>query len=131
MSTQVGEITPWSPRTPADRVLMALKMHGALSATAVGAMLGTTGEAARQQLARLADEGLVVATSQAAGVGRPTQSWRLTPAAQSRFPDTHAALTVQLLDIVRNSLGEERWTPLSLRAKPPLAQYTKPPWSAP
>jgi predicted ArsR family transcriptional regulator len=30
----------------------------------------------------------------------------LTPLAQSRFPDTHAGLTVQLLDIVRSSLGE-------------------------
>jgi predicted ArsR family transcriptional regulator len=97
----------WSPRSPAERVLMALKMHGALSSAALGSRLGTSGEAARQQLARLAEEGLVVASSEAKGVGRPTQSWRLTPAAQSRFPDTHAALTVQLLGIVRNSLGED------------------------
>ena len=96
----------WSPRSPAERVLMALKMHGALSSAAVGARLGTSGEAARQQLARLAEEGLVVASSAAKGVGRPTQSWSLTSAAQARFPDTHAALTVQLLGIVRNSLGE-------------------------
>ncbi len=96
----------WSPRSPAERVLMALKMHGALSSAALGAKLGTTGEAARQQLARLAEEGLVIATSEAKGVGRPTQSWTLTPAAQARFPDTHAALTVQLLGIVRSSLGE-------------------------
>jgi predicted ArsR family transcriptional regulator len=97
----------WSPRSPAERVLMALKMHGALSSAALGSRLGTSGEAARQQLARLAEEGLVVSSSEAKGVGRPTQSWRLTPAAQSRFPDTHAALTVQLLGIVRNSLGED------------------------
>lgn len=85
---------------------MTLKMHGSLSSAALGARLGTTGEAARQQLARLADEGLVVASSEAKGVGRPTQSWSLTPAAQARFPDTHAALTVQLLGIISNSLGE-------------------------
>lgn len=85
---------------------MALKMHGALSAAALGAQLGTTSEAARQQLLRLADEGLVLAQSAASGVGRPTQLWSLTPAAQARFPDTHAALTVQLLDIVRAQLGE-------------------------
>jgi predicted ArsR family transcriptional regulator len=96
----------WSPRSPAERVLMALKMHGALSSAELGAKLSTTGEAARQQLARLAEEGLVRAVSEARGVGRPTQRWSLTPAAQSRFPDTHAALTVQLLDIVRTSLGE-------------------------
>lgn len=85
---------------------MALKMHGTLSSAAIGQLLGTTGEAARQQLSRLADEGLVTATSAARGVGRPTQGWSLTPVAQQRFPDTHAALTVQLLDIVRASLGE-------------------------
>lgn len=100
-------VPSWSPRSPAERVLMALKMHGAMSASALGAHLGTTGEAARQQLARLAEEGLVVATSAVKGVGRPTQSWSLTAAAQARFPDTHAALTVQLLDIVRTALGQD------------------------
>lgn len=86
---------------------MALKMHGTLSAAILGKQLGTTSEAARQQLLRLADEGLVEAHSAAGGVGRPTQLWSLAPAAQARFPDTHAALTVQLLDIVRDHLGEE------------------------
>ena len=100
------ENTGWSPRSPAERVLMALKMHGAMSASAIGKALGTTGEAARQQLARLSEDGLVAASSQPTGVGRPTQSWALTPAAQTRFPDTHAALTVQLLDIVRSTLGD-------------------------
>lgn len=85
---------------------MTLKMQGSLSATALGDRLGTTSEAARQQLARLAEEGLVEARSASAGVGRPTQLWSLTPTAQSRFPDTHAALTVQLLDIVRTRLGD-------------------------
>ena len=107
MSSDGLENVSWTPRSPAERVLMVLKMHGPQSAASVGQHLGTTGEAARQQLARLAEEGLVVATSQASGVGRPTQNWALTAAAQARFPDTHAALTVQLLDIVRNTLGDE------------------------
>ncbi|MCW5722672.1 MAG: transcriptional regulator [Devosia sp.] len=85
---------------------MVLKMQGALSSSALGERLGTTGEAARQQLLRLAEEGLVEARSASSGVGRPTQLWSLTAAAQARFPDTHAALTVQLLDIVRAQLGE-------------------------
>lgn len=103
---------------------MALKMHGALSSAALGSLLGTSGEAARQQLVRLAEEGLVVATSQASGVGRPTQSWSLTPAAQSRFPDTHAALTVQLLGIVRNSLGDAALdTIISVREAETRAAY--------
>ncbi len=106
MSSSGLENAGWSPRNPAERILMALKMHGTMSAAALGAMLGTSGEAARQQLVRLAEEGLVEARTTAAGVGRPTQLWALTATAQSRFPDTHAALTVQLLDIVQNHLGE-------------------------
>ena len=106
MSSRALDNPAWSPRNPAERVLMLLKMHGTLSASAIGTTLGTSGEAARQQLARLAEAGLVIATSEARGVGRPTQLWALTPAAQARFPDTHAALTVQLLDIIRTSLGE-------------------------
>jgi predicted ArsR family transcriptional regulator len=53
----------------------------------------------------LSDDGLVTASRAAAGVGRPTQLWALTPAAQARFPDTHAALTVQLLDLIQRQLG--------------------------
>ncbi|ODT72182.1 MAG: transcriptional regulator [Pelagibacterium sp. SCN 63-23] len=106
MSSTALENTVWSPRNPAERILMALKMQGSLSASALGERLGTSSEAARQQLVRLAEDGLVEAQSAATGVGRPTQIWSLAPAAQARFPDTHAALTVQLLDIVRSHMGE-------------------------
>ena len=93
-------------QTPADRILMALKMNGAQSSAALGKRLAITGEAARQQLLRLAEQDLVAASSEAKGVGRPLQLWDLTAAAQSRFPDTHASLTAQLLDIIRAQLGE-------------------------
>ena len=95
-----------SLRSPGARVLMALKMHGVLSSAALGSMLGTTAEAARQQLVRLADEGLVEPRSEARGVGRPARHWCLTPKAEARFPDTHAALTVQLLGLIRSELGD-------------------------
>lgn len=100
------EYSGWSTRTPGDRVLMALKIQGRLSTAAIGKKLGITGEAARQQLMRLAEQKLVVATSEAKGVGRPQQLWELTAAAQSRFPDTCASLTEQLLDIIRTHMGE-------------------------
>lgn len=78
-----------------------------MTAAEIGSRTKTTGEAARQQLIRLADEGLVEATSLKSGVGRPRQEWHLTPAGQQRFPDTHAALTVELLEIIRAQLGED------------------------
>ncbi|WP_248306942.1 metalloregulator ArsR/SmtB family transcription factor [Devosia sp. 1635] len=85
---------------------MAIKMHGSLSTAALGALLGTSAEAARQQLLKLANQGLVSATSEPKGVGRPGQNWSLTSQAMARFPDTHAALTVQLLELIRSQLGE-------------------------
>lgn len=106
MSSSDLENYAWSPRSPGERVLMALKMRNGLSSSAIGEQLGITGEAARQQLLRLAQDGLVTSENISAGVGRPTQAWSLTAAAQSRFPDTHAALTVQLLDLIGSTLGE-------------------------
>lgn len=107
MSSSATTNTGWSPRSAAERILFQLKMRGEQTAARLGAALGTSGEAARQQLVRLAEEGFVESWSQASGVGRPSQFWRLTQAGQARFPDTHAALTVDLLDMVRHELGEE------------------------
>jgi predicted ArsR family transcriptional regulator len=95
------------PRPAADRILVLLKTRGAQTAAALGAALGVTGEAVRQQLARLAADGLVAATAARRGVGRPAQVWALTAAGNARFPDTHAELTVQLIGAVRSVLGEE------------------------
>lgn len=86
---------------------MILKLQGPLSASSLGGALGTSGEAARQQLTKFADAGLVSTERFSKGVGRPMQIWSLTRAAEQRFPDTHAALSVELLTILRSSLGEE------------------------
>lgn len=94
-------------RSPGQRILMLLKMHGANTAAVLGKKLGITGEAVRQQLVRLNEEGLVASYSQSRGVGRPSQYWDLTPHGHARFPDTHAQLTVQLLSSVRDLLGQE------------------------
>lgn len=95
------------PQSVAEHLLLLLKTRGPLQATEAGKILGTTGEAARQQFVKLAKEGLVIAVAQTKGVGRPIQLWQLTEAANSRFPDTHGELTVQLLRMVRTKLGEE------------------------
>lgn len=106
-STVANSLPAWTPRSAGDRILMLLKMHGDKSAADLGQSLGTSGEAARQQLARLADEGYVESWSHARGVGRPAQFWRLTAKGQNRFPDTHAALTVDLLATISEELGSE------------------------
>jgi predicted ArsR family transcriptional regulator len=85
---------------------MTLKMYGPQTAPEIGKRLSITGEAVRQQLVRLAEEGLVAARSEARGVGRPSQFWDLTAAGNDEFPDTHAELTVHLLRTIRNRLGD-------------------------
>ncbi|MGO7631832.1 MarR family transcriptional regulator, partial [Rhizobium ruizarguesonis] len=48
-------------------------------AAAIGDALGISGEAARQQLSKMAEEGMVEpVTVAAAGRGRPHQLWHLT-----------------------------------------------------
>ena len=91
----------------ADRLLYLLKTRGPQQAADAGLMLGTTAEAARQQLTKLAASGFVEAYSLNRGVGRPSQFWKLTQAGHNRFPDTHSTLTVQLLDTVRDAFGED------------------------
>ena len=87
-----------------DRILGLIKRRGPQRSADIAAVLGTTAEAARQHLVKLADEGLVKAVAEQRGLGRPARSWHLTPAAHSRFPDTHAELTVRLIDAVRTTL---------------------------
>lgn len=94
-------------RPAADRFLLQLKTRGPQTAADLATAAGVTGEAARQQLVRLADEGLVVATEERRGVGRPVRLWALTEAGHKRFPDAHADLTASLLRTIRSQLGEE------------------------
>ena len=103
MSRENLEITL---RLAADRFLVLLKTRGPQRAVDLGRATGVTREAARQQLVRLAADGLVAATAQPRGVGRPVQVWGLTEAGHARFPDAHAELTAQLLRSIRTELGE-------------------------
>src|SRR5205809_7453504 len=99
------EIIP-RPGKPADRVLILLKTRGPQTAAELAGATGTTGEAARQQVVRLAEEGLVSATAEPRGVGRPAQVWHLTESGNARFPDAHADVAVQLIRSIRAHLGE-------------------------
>jgi predicted ArsR family transcriptional regulator len=113
-----------TPRPTGERLLVLLKTRGPQTAADLGAALGVTGEAARQQLVKLAADGLVEATAEPRGVGRPTQRWALTETGNARFPDTHAELTVQLLRAVRSELGESALDRLiAARAAESLAGY--------
>ena len=107
MSSKHLENSSRLTRPAADRLLVLLKTTGSQTAAELGAAAGITSEAARQQLVRMAADGLVLAASEARGVGRPVQRWSLTASGNARFPDGHAELTAHLINSIRSQLGEE------------------------
>ena len=89
-----------------EQLLFLLKTRGPSRTGDIAGRLGLSRQGARQQLEKLAAEGLVAFAEERAGVGRPRRSWRVTAAAEARFPDTHSALTVELLGAVAAEFGE-------------------------
>lgn len=89
-----------------ERILFLLKTRGPMTAAALARALRITAAGARQHLARLADEKLVNHVDERLTVGRPKRHWRLAEKAQSRFPDSHAQMTVEILASVRKVFGE-------------------------
>src|SRR5215469_10324465 len=89
----------------ADRLLGIIKRRGPQRGGDLARALGITAEAVRQHLVQLATAGLVTSEVEKRGVGRPSRLWSLTAAGHARFPDTHAELTVQLIDTIRQTFG--------------------------
>ncbi|WP_072441818.1 MULTISPECIES: metalloregulator ArsR/SmtB family transcription factor [unclassified Pseudomonas] len=97
-----------SPGATAERILFLLKTRGPLKTADLAPLLKVSQEAARQQLQKLVDSELIVGQLMPAqGAGRPSQKWVLTELAQARFPDTHANLTLQLIDSIRAVYGAD------------------------
>lgn len=93
-------------KATADRFLQLLKTKGPQSAAMLASALEITGEGARLQLLKLAEEGLVMSATTTKGVGRPVQIWNLTAQGHAHFPDTHAEFSLQLIETIRKELGE-------------------------
>ncbi|WP_321347766.1 metalloregulator ArsR/SmtB family transcription factor [uncultured Draconibacterium sp.] len=93
-------------KNSSEQILMQLKMRGEATALLISEELDITKEGARKHLLNLSEAGLVQATVKSEGVGRPSTYYSLTDKGLSRFPDTHADITVQLLQSVKKLLGE-------------------------
>ncbi|MBW3519658.1 transcriptional regulator [Flavobacterium sp. NKUCC04_CG] len=90
-----------------NRILMLLKMRGPLTALDIANELKITKEGVRLQLVKFMDEGLIEVDKESKGVGRPQKFFRISDYGNSKFPDTHAELTVKLISIIKESMGEE------------------------
>ncbi len=107
-----------------EKFLKLLKTRGPQSSSALAQELGITGEGARFQLSRMAMEGLVQASQESKGVGRPTQIWSLTVKGNQHFPDKHAAFSEQLLESMQEILEPAQLNAIiSLREKKANEKY--------
>ena len=91
----------------ADRLLMILKTRGAQTTRSLANALEISrSRECSSSSSRLEADGMVESRPGSGGVGRPALSWSLTERALDKFPDTHAELTVTLIESIRRSLGE-------------------------
>src|SRR5262245_54747193 len=94
------------PPDARDRLLHWLKTKGPSTAASLARRMSVTPTAVRQHLVAMRRERLVEYEDRAGQVGRPRRVWRTAPAADERFPDSHAELAVGLVASVRAALGE-------------------------
>ena len=92
--------------TTGDEILLALKTHGRTTAAVLADRFGISPQGMRQQLDKLLENGLVSCADEPMGKGRPRRFWWLTGKGHGRFPDTHAQLTVGLIEAIRAELGD-------------------------
>jgi len=88
-------------------ILRLLKQQGPSDSEALAAQLGISAMAVRQHLYALHAQNLVTYQEEQRPIGRPAKMWGLTPAAESHFPDAHEGLTVNLLNAVEQTFGEQ------------------------
>jgi len=89
-----------------DRILRTIKVHGDVTAIMISQEFGMTKEGARKHLLKLEQNGLLKSEGKSEGVGRPVTHYSLTQKGLSKFPDTHAQVTVDLLKSVKHLLGD-------------------------
>lgn len=90
----------------ADRILMILKEHKEISVAGLAVELGITKEGARLHLLKLTEMDFVKSIQKSEGVGRPVTYYSLSQKGLSKFPNTHAAVAVELLRSVKKLLGD-------------------------
>lgn len=107
------------------RIIERLKRADTATAPELAAEFGLTDTAIRQHLEALENAELVERViAPSSGRGRPPMHWRLAASASSLFADRHSDLTVELIESIRDALGEEALEAVvRTRAERQLATY--------
>ncbi|MEZ7956486.1 MAG: transcriptional regulator [Rubritalea sp.] len=104
---KIGEGQKKSASVPnRQEILRLLKQQGPRDSGNLAGQLGISAMAVRQHLYALRTKGLVTYQEEQRDIGRPAKMWCLTPAAGSQFTDSHADLTVNLLNAVEQTFGD-------------------------
>jgi predicted ArsR family transcriptional regulator len=62
----------------------------------------------RQHLAELETKGFIDQTREEKQTrGRPVHLWKLTEQGHRQFPDSHSQVTLELIDVIRSTLGQD------------------------
>lgn len=88
-------------------IVTLLKQHGPMDAVTLASKLSLTGMAVRQHLYELQKQQVVEYEEEARPMGRPAKLWRLTASANRWFPNGYLQLSVDLLQSIRTTYGEE------------------------
>lgn len=105
-----------------DTILHMLKTQGPLSAKSIASELLVTEMAVRRHLGSLEKEGMIQTELVRQAMGRPLALYRLTPHAESLFPNKYSTLTMDLLDELVEEAGEGMVTRLFERRRDKLRQ---------
>jgi predicted ArsR family transcriptional regulator len=109
-----------------DAIRRFLKLKGPQGAALLASELGVSSMAVRQHLYQMEEQGLVSASAEPTGVGRPSKVWGLTAKADAMFADAHADLTVDLMGSLTDTFGEAGLEKLlASRADQQIAAYKK------
>jgi predicted ArsR family transcriptional regulator len=92
---------------PRRRIIQLIKNNGSSSMSELASFLDISGEGVRQHLLLLEKEGWVTRYSENNGIGRPVLQYQLTTAGEHLFEKNYDHLTIEVLDTLTHSVGEE------------------------
>lgn len=102
-----------------------LKTRGPQSVKILSTQLSMTTMGVRQHLTGLEQKGYVAQTREEKQTrGRPVHLWKLSPTGHEQFPDSHSQVTLELINVIRTTLGEDSLNQLiDKRGEQIQAQY--------
>lgn len=96
------------PAPTHEAALTLLLRQGEASAAELADQLELSVQVMRRHLRSLEEKGLVEASPQALGPGRPSNRWRLTAAGRGRFPDGSEQFALGLLQSMSQALPPDQ-----------------------